>query len=261
MASTERLRDEAKSKGLSLKDLSEMTKIPYGTLTNSISDNRDFSLKHLPKLLEHFPGWNWYYIITGKKLNTQNNVFEDPLSKYNSGVNIKYIPNLQAAAGYIEATTDSVVYDDDLEPFTFDNILKPDEYLTWSISGPSMEPVLHEGDIVFASKIDRDDILNPSSRKFNEGYVYVIFTRKEDHSCLVKRVYRNFTGGMLQSVTLVSQNMSYPELTISSAKIHSIWVIRALITKNLPEVMYKEDYLMLANEIKLLRKEIREMKK
>lgn len=257
MSTAKRIKELIKKNDLSVVEFNERTGLGINTLASAIKRGNELSLDNLYKIFESFPEWDKNFILFGdeeKPFNGQSHLTHD------SKIKIKYVPNLQAAAGYIEATTDGVVYENDLEPFTFDNILKPDEYLTWSISGPSMEPVLHDGDVVFASEISRDEILNPVSRKFNEGYVYVVFTRDEDYSCVVKRVYRNFTGGMLQSINLVSQNIDYPEIQISSTKIHSIWVIRAIITKNLPDVMYKEDYMMLANEIRLLREEIKSLK-
>jgi|LakMenE18May11ns_1017448.scaffolds.fasta_scaffold9662121_2 transcriptional regulator with XRE-family HTH domain len=153
---------------------------------------------------------------------------------------IQFVP-VKAAAGYLAGYNDPE-FVDELNTFALP-MLSPGDYRAFEIIGDSMLPT-PSGSVVVGEKVDNLDYL------------------KNDQPCIVvsrmdgivyKRVNKSAKSKNL-SLTLVSDNPSYPPYTIKADEIAEIWAAKMVISKPVEKPVW--DLNQLANVVNSLQEQV-----
>ena len=153
---------------------------------------------------------------------------------------IQFVP-VKAAAGYLAGYNDPE-FVDELNTFALP-MLSPGDYRAFEIIGDSMLPT-PSGSVVVGEKVDNLDYL------------------KNDQPCIVvsrmdgivyKRVNKSAKSKNL-SLTLVSDNPSYPPNTIKADEIAEIWAAKMVISKPVEKPVW--DLNQLANVVNSLQEQV-----
>jgi len=153
---------------------------------------------------------------------------------------IQFVP-VKAAAGYLAGYNDPE-FVDELNTFALP-MLSPGDYRAFEIIGDSMLPT-PSGSVVVGEKVDNLDYL------------------KNDQPCIVvsrmdgivyKRVNKSAKSKNL-SLTLVSDNPSYPPYTIKADEVAEIWAAKMVISKPVEKPVW--DLNQLANVVNSLQEHV-----
>jgi transcriptional regulator with XRE-family HTH domain len=153
---------------------------------------------------------------------------------------IQFVP-VKAAAGYLAGYNDPE-FVDELNTFALP-MLSPGDYRAFEIIGDSMLPT-PSGSVVVGEKVDNLDYL------------------KNDQPCIVvsrmdgivyKRVNKSAKSKNL-SLTLISDNPSYPPYTIKADEIAEIWAAKMVISKPVEKPVW--DLNQLANVVNSLQEQV-----
>ena len=153
---------------------------------------------------------------------------------------IQFVP-VKAAAGYLTGYNDPE-FVDELNTFALP-MLSPGDYRAFEIIGDSMLPT-PSGSVVVGEKVDNLDYL------------------KNDQPCIVvsrmdgivyKRVNKSAKSKNL-SLTLVSDNPSYPPYTIKADEVAEIWAAKMVISKPVEKPVW--DLNQLANVVNSLQEQV-----
>jgi len=153
---------------------------------------------------------------------------------------IQFVP-VKAAAGYLAGYNDPE-FVDELNTFALP-MLSPGDYRAFEIIGDSMLPT-PSGSVVVGEKVDNLDYL------------------KNDQPCIVvsrmdgivyKRVNKSAKSKNL-SLTLVSDNPSYPPYTIKADEVAEIWAAKMVISKPVEKPVW--DLNQLANVVNSLQEQV-----
>ena len=161
--------------------------------------------------------------------------------------NIEFVP-LKAAAGYLNGYADTA-YVKELPHFSLPN-LRQGTYRAFEISGDSMLPLM-PGTIVIGEYVE--DLKNIKS-----GKTYVLVTQRE--GIVYKRVFNYLEEN--GNLFLVSDNRHYAPYQLSGADVIEVWVAKAYISVQFPDVADKHDVSVeqLAGVVLDLQKEILQLK-
>jgi len=161
--------------------------------------------------------------------------------------NIEFVPH-KAAAGYLNGYADAE-YVKELPHFNLP-ILKQGTYRAFEISGDSMLPLL-PGTIVIGEYVD--DLHNIKS-----GKTYVLVTQRE--GIVYKRVFNYLDES--GTLFLVSDNRQYAPYQLSGDDVMEVWMAKAYISVQFPDVADKQDISVeqLASVVLDLQKEILQLK-
>lgn len=161
--------------------------------------------------------------------------------------NIEFVP-LKAAAGYLNGYAD-MEYVKELPHFSLPN-LRQGTYRAFEISGDSMLPLM-PGTIVIGEYVE--DLKNIKS-----GKTYVLVTQRE--GIVYKRVFNYLEEN--GNLFLVSDNRHYAPYQLNGADVIEVWVAKAYISVQFPDVADKQDVSVeqLAGVVLDLQKEILQLK-
>jgi len=161
--------------------------------------------------------------------------------------NIEFVPH-KAAAGYMNGYAD-VEYVKELPHFSLP-MLKQGTYRAFEISGDSMLPLL-PGTIVIGEYVD-------DLRNIKSGKTYVLVTQRE--GIVYKRVFNYLDEN--GTLFLVSDNRQYAPYQLSASDVMEVWVAKAYISIQFPDVADKQDVSVeqLAGVVLDLQKEIFQLK-
>jgi len=163
------------------------------------------------------------YLFTGvgdKFMKTEDAVVAIAVDQ-NDEERILHIP-LTAKAGYQDQFNDPV-YLEDLDSYTLPSrYFKTGTFRSFEVEGDSMEPVLHQGEIIVCSYVD-----DSSLWKYNikSGYVYVIVTNND---VVVKRVINRLKEENL--LELESDNPDYAPIIVEAEEIKEVWSVKMKIS-------------------------------
>ncbi len=161
--------------------------------------------------------------------------------------NIEFVPH-KAAAGYMNGYAD-VEYVKELPHFSLP-MLKQGTYRAFEISGDSMLPLL-PGTIVIGEYVD-------DLRNIKSGKTYVLVTQRE--GIVYKRVFNYLDEN--GTLFLVSDNRQYAPYQLGASDVMEVWVSKAYISVQFPDVADKQDISVeqLAGVVLDLQKEIFQLK-
>jgi transcriptional regulator with XRE-family HTH domain len=161
--------------------------------------------------------------------------------------NIEFVPQ-KAAAGYMNGYADTE-YVKELPHFNLP-MLKQGTYRAFEISGDSMLPLL-PGTIVIGEYVD-------DLRNIKSGKTYVLVTQRE--GIVYKRVFNYLDEN--GTLFLVSDNRQYAPYQLSGADVMEIWMAKAYISVQFPDVGDKQDISVeqLAGVVLDLQKDILQLK-
>jgi len=161
--------------------------------------------------------------------------------------NIEFVPH-KAAAGYMNGYADAE-YVKELPHFNLP-MLKQGTYRAFEISGDSMLPLL-PGTIVIGEYVD-------DLRNIKSGKTYVLVTQRE--GIVYKRVFNYLDEN--GTLFLVSDNRQYAPYQLIGSDVMEIWMAKAYISVQFPDVGDKQDISVeqLAGVVLDLQKEILQLK-
>lgn len=161
--------------------------------------------------------------------------------------NIEFVPH-KAAAGYMNGYADAE-YVKELPHFNLP-MLKQGTYRAFEISGDSMLPLL-PGTIVIGEYVD-------DLRNIKSGKTYVLVTQRE--GIVYKRVFNYLDEN--GTLFLVSDNRQYAPYQLGASDVMEVWVAKAYISVQFPDVGDKQDISVeqLAGVVLDLQKEILQLK-
>ncbi len=163
------------------------------------------------------------YLFTGvgnKFMNDNENVVAVAVDD-NNEERILHVP-ITAKAGYNEQFNDTV-YLEDLETYSLPGkYFNNGTFRSFEVEGDSMEPVLHQGEIIVCSYVDDRGLW-----KYNikSGYVYVVVTERD---VFVKRVQNRLKEENV--LELESDNPDYPPIVLNGEEIKEIWIVKLKIS-------------------------------
>lgn len=136
---------------------------------------------------------------------------------------IDYIP-VRASASFIESLCDEKAYDFEKIPVIPRNgeVLKPEEYKIFEVSGDSMSPTINDGAQILVKEI-------PEGKwAYAEGVAVVVF----QDMVVIKRITRNdiLNGNCL---FLSSDNPKYGQMQVALSDIRAIYKAKRKISENI----------------------------
>lgn len=134
------------------------------------------------------------------------------------GGNITYVP-ITARAGFLSGYGDQTFTLEDLPKFTLPEFEKG-KYVAFTADGDSMFPTISNGDLLICQEANKEI--------YRGNEVYVLVTKQDGMS-----VKRMFATKKAAEVLLKSDNQDYSEYTIELDDIQSLWLVKAILTKNL----------------------------
>lgn len=145
------------------------------------------------------------------------------LKQIESIVLVPLVP-FKARAGYAQSY-DQVDFVEELVKYQIPPGINPrgSEWRWFEIGGDSMEPVLHDGDMVLCSLVPHSD--------WNELKDFHIYAVVCDEEILAKRVARK---GKSHFVLISEDDDHYEQQLVSKVDIKEIWRIRRLLVAKLP---------------------------
>ncbi len=154
----------------------------------------------------------------------------------------------KAAAGYLNGFADAE-YVKELPRFHLP-MLKQGSYRAFEISGDSMLPLL-PGTIVVGEYVDE-------LRNIKSGKTYILVTQRE--GVIYKRVFNYLDDN--GTLFLVSDNRQYAPYQLSGSEVMEVWMAKAYISVQFPDVNDKPDISVeqLAGVVLDLQKEILDLK-
>lgn len=181
------------------------------------------SFDFLQKLKERFPQTDMNWLIAGVESPFITDVAKEPELDYQLKVskigNLKRVPIVsvkaaEAAMGAISSNNEIDVIDTIEVPQW---MIKPGVHLGIQIKGLSMQPVLHDGCIVVARRIEKENW-----GKFNNNHIHVVCS--ESYGCQVKYLRRSERNPTF--ILMDSENYEEnPSIGIHINEIHEIWEV------------------------------------
>ncbi len=205
MIDGQRIKNLAKQKNLTLKDISDRTSMNLGTLYNIVHTGKT-SLSTVNKIAEAL-GVTTDYLMSS--------TVEEEAGIYGSTRgNITYVP-ISAQAGFF------IGYGQDKLKLTHFSLPEMSEgsYYAFSVNGDSMSPTIKSGDIVVCSKLNSKDEIKPNA-------VHVMFDKTD--GVVVKRL-------VVQDAVIrcISDNEKYPEYNMKTQTVKDVYRVRRVITSNI----------------------------
>lgn len=163
------------------------------------------------------------FLFTGvgnKFMQSEDNILAIAVDN-NENEKILHVP-ITAKAGYNDQYNEKA-YLEDLDSYTLPGTyFKNGSYRSFEVEGDSMEPILHQGEIIVCTYVD-----DRSLWKYNikSGYVYVVVT---DRDIVVKRVQNRLQEDNI--LELESDNPDYPPIILRSEEIKEIWSVKMKIS-------------------------------
>lgn len=158
--------------------------------------------------------------------------------------NIVFVP-VKAAAGYLAGYNDPE-FVDELNTFTLP-MLGPGDYRAFEIVGDSMLPT-PSGSVIVGERVENLDHV-----KANQPYIVVSRT----NGIVYKRIEK--TPKSKSTLTLVSDNPSYPPFVVNAADVAEIWKAQLVLSKPSEKPVW--DVSQLANVVTSLQKQVSSLRK
>lgn len=228
--------------GLNDNQVTKDAELSVGTIGKSRQPNRDLSSRVLNKLLDTYPNLNRVWLLTGsgEMLNT-----DTPLDQP-----MEFAPDQMDKALEVAERMGVDLIPMYTEPFRAGNqghsLREEWDYVesVWAIPnthatrlapvrGNSMEPTLHDGDVVAIKRMEfRID--EPLSIPFGEIFCIVVRTSDDpddnDYLDYVKRLYRHDKSDKhLTHWIARSDNKDYEDFEIRIDRVVSLWRVKASI--------------------------------
>ncbi|WP_150526520.1 XRE family transcriptional regulator [Roseibium sediminis] len=196
-----RVKFLARDKGLSLKDFSTELDIPYRTLMRYLTDERDPSLQLAQKICAYF-GVSLEWLATGREVKSTAHQTgkRAVISDEQEFVPIKRF-DVEVSAGYgslVEAEIGTAYYAFN-RSWLKRRDLNPDDLSVLAVRGDSMEPELHDGDLILLDRANTDPA---------DGDICVV---RYSNELFVKRVQMMPNS----RIALLSTNSFYSPITIN----------------------------------------------
>lgn len=167
---------------------------------------------------------NWLLTGEGEMLTDSAKKIGDAVkASADEFVLIDYIP-VRASASFIESLCDEKAYDFEKIPVIPRNgeVLKPEEYKIFEVSGDSMSPTINDGAQILVKEI-------PEGKwAYAEGVAVVVF----QDMVVIKRITRNdiLNGNCL---FLSSDNPKYGQMQVALSDIRAIYKAKRKISENI----------------------------
>ena len=215
----ERISQLAAAEGITIGALERQIGASKGVLSRAIQNNTDIQAKWIGKIVENYPQYSTYWLITGKgsiKCKVGKD-FSLPTDRHVSSQDIP-LYGLDAAAGLVAIFNSTAV-----EPTDYLRIpnLPPVDGALY-VRGESMSPLLKSGDIVIFKKkaLSLDSII--------WGEIYILsFDLDGDTYTSVKYLRKSDTPGC---VRLVSYNPDFAPKDIPLTSITALALVKASLT-------------------------------
>lgn len=207
-----RINQIAENEGMKLSAIEASIGASRGVLSKAIKNGTDVSSKWVSLICEKFPRYSPQWLLTGDGpmlKGDANCSSHDPKPLPTAGIPL--IP-AKAMAGFF--TGEVVVNESDCERISIPGV-KADFAIP--VSGDSMTPLYHPGDMVICQFVSLSDMF------FQWGKVYVINT---DQGVLIKRVRRS---DIKNAITVISENPTYDAIDIPLADIYQIALVKGLV--------------------------------
>lgn len=218
MSVSDRIRQAASDRGMTLKDFSDAIGISYRTVQNYIAGERGVGSDFLTAASERL-GVSASWILTGLGAST---ISETHSNEAAEAAGAEFVPvtrfTVDASAGHgslVQDETGSGTYAYN-RAFLDRRGLKPNNLAVISVRGDSMEPDLHDGDLIL---IDRAEA---TAADIKEGRIYVV---QYDGGLFVKRI-QHAPGKRLM---LTSSNPAYPPITVNEADLNGVQIIGRVV--------------------------------
>ncbi len=190
----------------------------------------------MSKILDKYPHVNIDWLITGfgtmLKTDKKNVPFQVLVSTQDvSGNLVVPVINRKAAANYLTGHQSQEYFEqlDTLNlPATF---RKGTQSFALQVSGDSMQPTLHDGDLVICSPCETLDW-----EYLNDGEVYVVVSEK---GLQVKRIKNQLRTK--QNMVFVSDNKFHKPFTLHAQEIQELWKVNYRLSANLGSIDSEED--------------------
>jgi hypothetical protein len=195
------------------------------SFSDIVNGKRDVTIDLIRKAVEKY-AFNSHYIFTGngslfyKKISATNPIVSILVDE-SGEERILHVP-VRAQAGYADQLYDPE-FIEQLPSFTLpDQMFQKGTFRCFGVKGDSMEPLLHSGDMVVCSFLEKEYWVN--SIKDNQVYVVV-----HDGGIVVKRIINNITA--TKNVMCLSVNSYYEPYELHLGEIKEIWKVEINMTK------------------------------
>lgn len=185
-----------------------------------LKGEREITLDLLKKAAEIY-NFNPDYLISGygEPIKSNRESHEPKHEEINK--TIVHIP-VTAKAGYSDQLNNPV-FANELKFYSLPmDYYRHGSFRSFEVEGDSMEPVLNSGEIVVCTKLDDQPLWQ---NNIKTGYVYVVITQND---IVVKRVINLLKDE--NTLQLVSDNNSYPDIIVQQDDIHEIWLVKMKIS-------------------------------
>jgi phage repressor protein C with HTH and peptisase S24 domain len=181
-------------------------------LNEILNGKRNVTLELTTKICEIYKA-NPSFLMLG-----QHPLFINPEEEVKD--NITHV-SVKAQAGY-GGQLDNPNFEQQLHKFHLPgNHFHSGEYRCFEIEGDSMHPTYQSGDEVVCSYVPNVYF----EQLLKNMQTYIVIT---EHDVLLKRIINNIKNN--KSITLISDNDSYAEKTVSIKEIKEIWKVNGMIT-------------------------------
>lgn len=223
MQINEKIRVALKEKGISQRELADLTGISVNGMNNYLTGKRTPDatlLGKIARLLDKPVGW---FFNEPAKSHFENSTIPKVVTISESGDDNVILVPAKAAAGYLRGYADTE-YISQLPSYRLPG-LNSGTYRMFEVSGESMYPTLKDSDLVVCEWIS-------DARQIRDDRVHVIVT---EDGLLVKRVLNRIS----QDAKLVckSDNLEgnrYPPVILDAESVREVWYVRMFISKQLP---------------------------
>lgn len=193
-----RVSQVLKYKNLNVNSASKVLGIPQRTLNRQVNENAKVSMDLFYSIIDNFPDISLRWLVLGEGEMLRSDSLFMPLG------GSPFYRDLPVSAGYRDA------FDPAREnPSGYVSIPQFNAQFYFPVSGTSMEPEIHSGDIVGVNRVE-------SMRDLDPDKIYMIVTNE---SRMIKRCYHDKDNSEL--LWCVSPN--YPSFTINKNDICAIF--------------------------------------
>lgn len=222
------IRRIAEQEGISLSELERRIGASKGVLSRAISNNSDIQSKWLYAIVENYPQYNTRWLLTGDGDMLLSDEGKEPTGRKIQLVNHPKTPDriiseqcIPVYTGEVHAGIFSIFSNAEIlgdEWIHIPNMPKCDGAIR--VTGSSMKPLLHSGDLIGISRVQPDIIL--------WGQIYLVnFDVAGDEYIVVKRVCKSAEGK--EYVSLVSENPEYEPTDIPKRAIRAMAIVKFFI--------------------------------
>lgn len=222
------IRILASNEHISISELERRIKASKGVLSRAISNGSDIQSKWLFAIVENYPQYNTRWLLTGEGEMLLNEINPTQKKQEIQLVNRPKTPDRiikeqcipvytgEVRAGVLSTLSNAEIIGD--EWIHIPDMPKCDGAIR--VSGTSMMPLLHPGDLIGISRVEPNIIL--------WGQIYLVdFSVDGDEYIVVKRICKSDEGK--DYVSLVSDNPEYEPTDIPKHAIRGMAIVKFFI--------------------------------